>query len=207
MPRDTQRQRVYDGQVHCPMGLPLPTVPGLQTYVDGLLASRWFQARWGRWGRIEVRSGAGRRSACAEGRHTIKMPLWSRHERVTLHEVAHCLTPSRYASHGPEFAGVMLALVRHQMGDEAARALREGFRTTRARVSFAAVPAPTKPVVSATAAREQKRVAANRPPTRMAALDAADVLRRAIKDGWYGAPGTKSRNAALATARELERRA
>lgn len=205
--RDTQRQRVYDGQGRCPDGKPLPTVPVMQEYVNTLLTSRWFQARWGRWGGIQVRSGAGRRSACAEGKHLIKMPVWSRCERIILHEVAHCLTPGRYAAHGPEFAGIMLALIRHQMGDEAARALREGWRGTRARVSNAAVPSPSRPVVSATVHRAREREAASRPPNRMATAQAAQVLRRAIKNGWYGASGSKTRNAALATARELERHA
>jgi hypothetical protein len=135
------------------------------------------------------------------------MPLWSRCELITLHEVAHCLTPSRHACHGPEFAGVMLALVRHQMGDEAGRALRAGFRSTRARVSAAAVPAPTKTVVTAAAVKARRRVAASRPPDRMAASEAAAVLRRATKNGWFGASGSKSRSAALATARELEKHA
>lgn len=205
--RDTQRQRLYDAQGGCPRGRELPTVPDLQTYVDRVLTSRWFLARWGHWGGIQVKSGAGRRSACAEGRHVIKMPLWSRCERVTLHEVAHCLTPAKYAAHGPEFAGVMLALVRQQMGPDAAKALRTSFREKRVRVSSAAVPPPSRTVVPVTVVKARERAAASLPPTRMATAEAAGVLRRAIKNGWFGASGTKTRDHALATARELERRA
>lgn len=143
--RDSQRKRLYNSERALDgvaRGRHLEAVGDLQAYVDALLASRWFKARWGAWGTIQVKPGGGRRSACAEGRYVIKMPRWSRCELVTLHEVAHCLTPGRYADHGPEFAGVFLSLVRQSMGQHAAASLRASFREHRVRYTMAAMPQP-----------------------------------------------------------------
>lgn len=140
-PRDNQRQRLYNAETALAgvaFGRRLETVAELQAYVDGLLGTRWFRARWGRWGRIVVTAGRGRRSACAHGQHEIRIPRWARSELVVLHEVAHCLTDARAAAHGPEFAGVMLALVRQFMGPGAAASLRSSFRSHRVRIG----PAP-----------------------------------------------------------------
>ena len=144
-PRDTQRQRLYNAEQAMGFlgdgpGKRMETVAEMQSFVDALLRSRWFKARWGVWGRIEVRDGRGRSSAAAFGQHQIRVPRWARSELVVLHEVAHCLTPRGYASHGPEFAGVFVALVRQVMGPAAAASLRDSFRSYRVRVGPAPVP-------------------------------------------------------------------
>ncbi len=165
--RDNQRQRLYNaetalaGSAH---GRRMETVPELQAYVDAIMASRWFKARWGAWGGIRVKDGRGRRSACAMGQHEVRMPCWSRNEMVLLHEVAHCLAPVMKANHGPEYAGIFLALVRQYMGPAAAVSLRASFREHRVKVAASAVPAARYRVESKTARERAVRVAASRPP-------------------------------------------
>jgi len=68
------------------------------------------------------------------------MPKWARSEMVLLHEVAHCLTPWTFAAHCPEYAGVLLALVRRVMGPSPAQTLEDAFDRQRVRTNLAAVP-------------------------------------------------------------------
>lgn len=207
--RDNQRKRLYDAEFAVRSfgtgaGRRLETVPEVQAYVNAILGSRWFKARWGVRS-IPVLDGRGRRSACAEGSR-IKMPLWARNEMVTLHEVAHVLTPGKYADHGPEFAGVLLALIRQFMGPEAAASLRESFRGHRVKSNTAAVPSPRYRVESRTAREKAVRAVAARPPSPMRASEAAEAIRKAARNGWFGPAGSKPRQHALATARALEAR-
>jgi len=59
-----------------------------------------------------------------------------------LHEVAHCLTPTDLAAHGPEYAGVLLALVRRAVDPARAQSLEDAFARHRVRWTLAAVPVP-----------------------------------------------------------------
>jgi len=112
----------------------------MQAYVDGLAAADWFLARWG--GRaFDVRPGFGHRRATADADGVLQMPKWARTELVLLHEVAHCLVPPTCAAHGPEYAGVLLALARRGMGPATGQALEDAFARERVRWSLAAVPA------------------------------------------------------------------
>ena len=139
-PRDSQRARLYRAEGDVATGRRLPTVERMQAYVDGLAAADWFVARWG--GRsFEVRPGFGHRRATADRNGVLQMPKWARTELVLLHEVAHCLTPAACAPHGPEYAGVLLALVRRGMGPAAAQSLEDAFAGQRVRWTLSAVPA------------------------------------------------------------------
>ena len=141
-PRDSQRARLYRAEDEVPRGRRLPTVEVLQAYADDLVASDWFAGRWG--GRsLEIRPGFGHRRATADRNGILQMPRWSRTELVLLHEVAHCLTAEHYAAHGPEYAGVFLALVRRRMSPASAQALEDAFVRHRVRWSIAAVPRPS----------------------------------------------------------------
>lgn len=147
--RDSQRSRLYRAEVVLANTFDAPRFPGLASvnlYYSKLLCSAWFQWRY-RLGKVEIRDGRGRNSACADvqwrGHETIPtgviwLPRWARNEPTMLHELAHCCcdaTPDgrREAAHGWRFAQVYLELVRRQMGQDAERALRESFRKHRVR--------------------------------------------------------------------------
>lgn len=140
-PRDSQRARLYRAEGTVDAGRRLPTVERMQAWVDGLVATGWFVARWGERS-FEVRPGFGHRRATADAANgVLQMPKWARSELVLLHEIAHCLTPLTFASHGPEYAGVLLALARRGMGPGPAQRLEDAFAAERVRWTLAAVPA------------------------------------------------------------------
>ena len=138
-PRDSQRARLYRAEGEVDAGRRLPTVPTLQAYVDELVGADWFLARWGQRA-FEVRPGFGHRRATADEHGVLQMPRWARSELVLLHEVAHCLTPRTVASHGPEYAGVLLALTRRAMSPATAQSLEDAFARQRVRWTLSAVP-------------------------------------------------------------------
>lgn len=139
-PRDSQRVRLYRAEGLVDAGRRLPTVERMQAWVDGLAATEWFVARWGERS-FEVRPGFGHRRATADhATGVLQMPKWARSELVLLHEIAHCLTPMTFASHGPEYAGVLLALTRRGMGPGTAQRLEDAFAAERVRWTLAAVP-------------------------------------------------------------------
>lgn len=139
-PRDSQRARLYRAEGLVDAGRRLPTVERMQAWVDGLVATDWFAARWGRRS-FEVRPGFGHRRATADQANgVLQMPRWARSELVLLHEVAHCLTPATLAGHGPEYAGVLLALARRGMGPATAQRLEDAFASERVRWTLSAVP-------------------------------------------------------------------
>ena len=140
-PRDTQRARLYRAEFELDPGRRLPTVEKLQAYVDALVAVDWFANRWPDRA-FEVRPGFGHRKATADVNGVLQMPKWARSEMVLLHEVAHCLTPWTFAAHGPEYAGVLLTLLRRGMGPSPAQALEDAFDRQRVRSNSAAVPVP-----------------------------------------------------------------
>lgn len=140
-PRDSQRARLYRAEDEVGTGRRLPTVPMLQAYVDALAASAWFEARWGARS-FEVRPGYGHRRATADGNGVLQLPKWARTEAVVLHEVAHCLTPVEFAAHGPEYAGVLLSIVRRAVDPGTAQRLEDSFGRHRVRWTLAAVPVP-----------------------------------------------------------------
>jgi putative metallohydrolase (TIGR04338 family) len=111
----------------------------MQGWADDLAANDWFLARWGDRA-FDVRPGFGHRRATADANGVLQMPKWARSELVLLHEVAHCLTPSAAAAHGPEYAGVLLALARRGMGPATGQALEDAFTRHRVRWTLSAVP-------------------------------------------------------------------
>lgn len=138
-PRDSQRARLYRAESTVHHGRRLPTVERMQAWVDGLCATDWFVARWGSRS-FDVRPGFGHRRATADQNGVLQMPKWARTELVLLHEAAHCLTPSTCASHGPEYAGVLLTLARRGMGPGTAQLLEDAFAAERVRWTLSAVP-------------------------------------------------------------------
>lgn len=214
-PRDSQRSKLYAAelvldQVPAGRGWNLATDGkagegvshrAVQVYVDWLCKQRFFQARWGQR-QIPVHWKTYGNATGYYGSHIV-LPPWARNERVTLHEIAHVLDPSR--GHGPEYAGVFLTLVRCVLGDDVGRSLRESFRKHRVRVSMANVPKPDpSQVVTAADERDHATRAKVSPVHRDNVEAAAGVLRRLVNQGHFGASGRKTREHALEVARRLE---
>ncbi len=208
--RDNQRQKLYTAEreslVEWSVVVGDGSVAAAQTYVDALCRERWFQVRWGQQ-TIPVRQKTHGRATANQISGYITLPPWSRCPRVILHEVAHIICPPEYAWHGPEFAARMLLLVRFHLGVEAAAKLREGYAKQRVkhREGVRSLPEPNPDrVLTQAIVVARLRKAANKPVGPVEARTAADVLRRAVKQGLLGAVGTKERNYALAAARRLE---
>ena len=140
-PGDRAGVRLYRAEDEIGAGRRLPTVEVLQAYVDDLGAAEWFRSRWGARA-FDVRPGHGHRRATADGNGVLQMPRWARTELVLLHEVAHCLTPTMFAAHGAEFAGVLLSLVRRAVDPATAQRLEDAFARNRVRWTLVGVPLP-----------------------------------------------------------------
>lgn len=209
--RDSQRSRLYKAEeVLGQKDLnEVGSIADCQAWVDRLCGERWFQSRWGRR-EIEVRFKSYGSATGYTNSH-ICLPPWSRNPRVMLHEIAHVLTPSRYAAHGPEFAAMFVTLVELELGKEAARKLRDSFvaNKVRYRSGMAAVPkAGTRQVVTKTAWVATERAAAARRQKELVwskekrAL-AAEVIRALVAEGKFGEAGSKPRARALAVAKTV----
>jgi putative metallohydrolase (TIGR04338 family) len=128
-----------------------------KAYMEKVVSYEWFTARW----RISTPSyvegnaplvgdGRARRNACWDANsYEIKLPQWARTEAVILHEMAHWIVDRAtvpredgqgfwrpqydrdHAAHGIEFAAVFLELVRLQLGAEATKALKDGYKVKR----------------------------------------------------------------------------
>jgi putative metallohydrolase (TIGR04338 family) len=154
--RDFQRQRVYNSEEYAKdslggnFGKYMSTVNEMQAWVDEIVRSRWFRARWPFLTYIEVKDGRGRRRATGyargltyrnlmTGRHesistegVLKMPRWSRYELIMLHEMTHVIIDHVYKrkvpGHGVQFCNLYLSMVRRFMGKEWQRALKDAFK-------------------------------------------------------------------------------
>lgn len=119
-----------------------PSTRAVQAYLDEVTSAAWFIRRWGRY-RLTYRNGKG--SHGGYGSLTVSREH-RRSEAVILHEVAHNLCDLyRYAYHGPEFAAILLTLVRYQMGKQHADDLKASFAKHRVkyRAGVKAVPKPS----------------------------------------------------------------
>lgn len=141
--RDSQRSRVYAAEGSVP-GYWGQTIANedLQAFVDKALNRAPIRSRWGnrfvtvRLGRNGGRSYGG----------TILLGVRGRNPWVVSHELAHELTPGRFAAHGPEFCGVFLFLVRTVIGADAEKTLRDSFKAMRVKVNRKGIPARLKVV-------------------------------------------------------------
>lgn len=204
--RDGQRSRLYAAERSANLGgTVFYGTEQAQVYLDRLLATAWFQARWGRR-RIAVRFVNGYAARAYQWHGHINMGVGSRCEWVMLHELAHMVTDSDAAPHGPEFAAAYLKLVAYRLGDNAAERLRAAFVERRVKHrARGAVPVPARSrVKSKSAVVAAARAERSKPVTASERTAAAAVLRRAVRNGVFGPTGRKPRAAALAVARELE---
>jgi len=128
-----------------------------KAYMEKVVSYEWFKARWHistpSWvegNAPRVGDGRARRKACWDAScYEIKLPQWARTEAVILHEMAHWIVDRAtvpreddrgfwrpqydrdHAAHGIEFAAVLLELVRLQLGAEATKALKAGYKAAR----------------------------------------------------------------------------
>ncbi|GAC1378732.1 MAG: hypothetical protein NVSMB4_08370 [Acidimicrobiales bacterium] len=116
---------------------------GAQDFVDHLIDSDWFAARWpwllrctierrgagAVWSTFHALDADGPGGRASEGVLLVAgAPLL---EPVVLHELAHLLLPPG-TDHGPAFARTLLTLVRHEMGFFAYAELLSALRATGA---------------------------------------------------------------------------
>lgn len=131
MPRDSQRQRLYDAERNLmefyAKDLGLLTQDDIHRYVVKLQRKAWYRKQFG-YTHIRVkRSYRGRGSNGGYDEVCIgKDHLGS--EMVVLHEVAHNLSDfTILPAHGPHYAWVYLFLVEKMMGKDVADRLRAAY--------------------------------------------------------------------------------
>lgn len=114
-----------------PVARRFPTMAALQSYVDHLTMSEWwdehFPAARDRHPVVEARSSSARFSVCSGDVIAIINSPTGRTMSTVLHELAHYATASA-DGHGPIFRNAMIKLVRHEMGIYAAVELEQAYR-------------------------------------------------------------------------------
>ena len=138
--RDSQRKRVYNSEtvIH---GKNFVSIPEIQEYVDKISHSSWWKKNHRYYTyNIEVKDGRGCRNAYAVGFRTIKLPKWSRHESVILHELSHTIINSHFmygavAAHGCEFSKIYLLMVKRFMGKDEYKKLKMSFKDWKVKYS------------------------------------------------------------------------
>lgn len=176
--RDNQKSRLYaaeDAALEV-FGSAL-TIEQCQAEADRITDLRGVRGRWGlRDLRVVATNGRGGRTNGFQ----IRLGSQARTIEYICHEIAHCLTPSRYADHGPEFAGVLLHVVRQAMGKDAADALRASFKEKGVRYNLKAIPKGLSPMPPPRA-EQRKRANAERRDRCVA------EIQRMIRKGWVSA--------------------
>lgn len=131
---DTQRERVYAAERLVGEEPIFESLTAVQAWIDGIVASDWWQKRFPKIKKIVALDGRGRNNGVG-GRLTghpeigyVRLPKATRYRLYILHEMAHVAQPQWSACHGKEFCRVFMALVRRWMGRAAAHALRNAFR-------------------------------------------------------------------------------
>ena len=134
--RDTQRSKLYRAE-RVVNGEKFADMEEMRKYVNKITRSDWWKKHHENpaWG-VAVTDGRRRRNACAVGSWEIRMPRWSRCERIVLHELAHTVVTSRFgddmaAWHGCEFAKILLSIVKRFMGKEAHDTMKASFKEHR----------------------------------------------------------------------------
>lgn len=176
--RDNQKSRVYAAEAAAldVFGSTM-TTEELQAEADRITDLRGIR---GRWGLREVRVVASNGRGGSTNGFRIRLGSSARTTAYLCHEIAHCLTPNRYADHGPEFAGVLLHVVRQAMGKEAADALRASFKERGVRYRLTAIPKGLSPMP---APRAQQRKQADAERRERCVRD----IQRMIRKGWITA--------------------
>jgi putative metallohydrolase (TIGR04338 family) len=138
--KDTQMQKVYDAEqavFHNATASGFQSFEEVNAFVAKVFASAWFKRHFPQAYRPpRLHEHNGGRTAFARG-YSIHLPKndFGKKKWVVLHELAHCLTPSRsqeaghiLQSHGREFCAIYLKLIGHGIGPKTQKALRDSFR-------------------------------------------------------------------------------
>jgi putative metallohydrolase (TIGR04338 family) len=139
--RDTQKSKLYAAeQVLGKHDVYFKRLADIQSYVDKIVASDWWQER-SKYKSVVVllgRKDSGKAFASRHGRYNgtyyaspyIVLPgPWAATHSVVLHELAHVVHAHSYneQAHGPEYAKVYIDIVQQFKGSYSARQLRESF--------------------------------------------------------------------------------
>jgi len=156
--RETQQKRMYDSEGFL-WGTAVGTTQAeVKAYVEKVANYEWFRRRWGSQRfTVETRNGLGGHGGY--GNVVVGLNKTGRlgyeqgaQRNVVLHEMAHTLAGEDGGNwHGPKFARTMLELVRYAVGPDAAKTLRENYKTNRVKV---APPTPLRSAEKTPAARE-----------------------------------------------------
>lgn len=127
--QDKQRQLVYDAEWSLEIfhKFPVPEISDIDYEVNRLVQSRWWKNRWPDVEYVNVKSCWGKRGWANRDKRWIKMPPFVRRRMYMLHELAHIITPTNLAPHGPLYCAHYLILVEKVMGPDAAKQLRAAF--------------------------------------------------------------------------------
>lgn len=152
MPRDSQRQKIYDAEriafaystqrpVRGAFALAVDRDEALveaQALVDRVFSSKFVIEKWQPpklAPRVVSGHGNRNRGCYKSGRNEIHLPDWTLQRWYVLHEIAHALTAGRDRDaeppHGRRFAACYLELVRVYMGRHFAIALEDAFKQKR----------------------------------------------------------------------------
>jgi putative metallohydrolase (TIGR04338 family) len=184
-----------------------------QNYLNIICEQYWFRQRFGDNRKIIIQPG--RNGGKAYGSYRITLGTWARNEAIVLHELAHCLAPYK-SKHGPEFAGIFLFLVKNAFGNEAAKKLRESYKTHKVRYNNKAIPpinknCLTNSQVNALAdknyrlEKQRKKEMAQKPLGRDEQEALIKFLSRAINAGQCGEVKSKTRTNAQKVVRDLKK--
>lgn len=149
-PRDSQRSRVYRAET--PLGgRRLPTLPDCEAYVEHVVGSLWWVARFPQRdlaGIPRLRPGNGARQAFYRedpGRPTITLPRRYRTVGVVLHELVHWALADAHdlPNHGRTFTRILLDATTEFMGEGKRERLATAYSEQRVAVGAPARRSPS----------------------------------------------------------------
>jgi hypothetical protein len=134
--RDFQRKRLYAAENRVSEGLRWDSLAAAQSYLDGLLASPWWQMYFPSVRCVVLFDRGGTYAVAHKGVHggAIEFPRRARTPLTLFHELAHLACPPGAVGHGPVFAGIYLLLVQHGRGEHVAARMASQFAAGRVRV-------------------------------------------------------------------------
>lgn len=114
-----------------PMSTTFYSVEHTQQFLDHVLTSKDFVARWPRVARKNIRIKPSKRYEWAGAKtdhNTILCPSWALNDITILHELSHFCQGREKEDHGPIFCGVYLHLLKRHVSADLARKLRYSYK-------------------------------------------------------------------------------
>lgn len=148
-PRDSQRNAVYRWEWSMTAQLLSPDARVRMTLDECKALVKKVSEDYG-IREPRVKDGRGTTMAYAYGGHAIGLPLFSRKALTVIHEMAHIIlyqtVQNKYASHGREFASLVLDMYKRYLGLDHVEARKIGIVQRPRRVRFANMKIIPKPV-------------------------------------------------------------